>query len=40
MSDILLRQISSAAEKELGQPIVIDNKPGAGGVVAISYVLK
>lgn len=40
MSDTLLRQISKAAETELGQPIVIENKPGAGGVIAISHVLK
>ncbi|HVN24476.1 MAG TPA: tripartite tricarboxylate transporter substrate binding protein [Syntrophorhabdales bacterium] len=40
MHDTLIRVLSRAAEKELGQPIVNENKPGAGGVIAKSYVLK
>ena len=40
MMDITARAICKAAEKELGQPIIVENKPGAGGVVGISHVLK
>lgn len=40
MHDTLIRVISRAAEKELGQPIVNENKPGAGGVIAKAYVVK
>ena len=34
-SDVLARPIMDALAKELGQPIVIDNKPGAGGTLHI-----
>ena len=40
MADTMTRLICKGAEKELGQPIVCENKPGAGGVVGMSYVLK
>ena len=40
MHDVLIRVLSRAAEKELGQPIVNENKPGAGGVIAKAYVVK
>jgi tripartite-type tricarboxylate transporter receptor subunit TctC len=40
MHDNLIRVISRAAEKELGQPIINENKAGAGGVIAKSYVCK
>jgi tripartite-type tricarboxylate transporter receptor subunit TctC len=36
--DTLSRTIGEAMSKELGQPIVIDNKPGAGGLVGTEYV--
>jgi tripartite-type tricarboxylate transporter receptor subunit TctC len=32
-TDIVMRAISEAAAKHLGQPIVIDNKPGASGTL-------
>src|SRR4029079_6983805 len=32
-TDIVMRAISEAASKHLGQPIVIDNKPGASGTL-------
>ena len=32
-TDIVMRTISEAAAKHLGQPIVIDNKPGASGTL-------
>lgn len=37
-TDITLRTLSSAAEKHLGQPIVIENRPGAAGVLAPQQV--
>ena len=36
--DIVLRNISERLERELGGPVVIDNKPGAGGAVALEFV--
>lgn len=39
-SDISARQISTVAEKLLGQPIVIDNRPGAGAAIAASAVAR
>jgi len=32
-TDIVMRTISDAASKHLGQPIVVDNKPGASGTL-------
>jgi tripartite-type tricarboxylate transporter receptor subunit TctC len=32
-TDVTMRALASAAEKHLGQSIVIDNRPGAGGVL-------
>ena len=36
--DIALRNVSAQLEKSLGATVVIDNKPGAGGAVAVEYV--
>ena len=36
--DIVLRNISAELERGLGGPVVIDNKPGAGGAVALEFV--
>ena len=36
--DIVLRNVLPQLERELGSTVVIDNKPGAGGAVAIEYV--
>jgi tripartite-type tricarboxylate transporter receptor subunit TctC len=38
--DALARISAEAASKALGQQIIIDNKPGASGGIAVSYVLK
>jgi tripartite-type tricarboxylate transporter receptor subunit TctC len=40
MSDTITRVVCKAAEKELGQPIIVENKPGAGGTIGVSYALK
>jgi tripartite-type tricarboxylate transporter receptor subunit TctC len=37
-TDITLRTLTSAAEKRLGQPFVIENRPGAAGVLAPQQV--
>lgn len=39
-SDVLLRRLSDSVSKSLGQPIVIDNKPGAQGAIAARIVAK
>jgi tripartite-type tricarboxylate transporter receptor subunit TctC len=39
-SDILARVVGQALGEELGQPVVIDNKPGAGGNIGSDYVAK
>ena len=39
-NDIVLRMYQEALEKDLGQPLVFDYKPGAGGNVASEYVSK
>ncbi|AQZ53038.1 Bug family tripartite tricarboxylate transporter substrate binding protein [Martelella mediterranea] len=35
--DGLVRQIADSMSAELGQPVVVDNKPGANGIVGASY---
>ena len=39
-TDIIARLISDELRKGLGQPIVIDNKPGAGGNIGADIVAK
>lgn len=36
--DTLARAVGEAMSKELGQPVVIENRPGAGGLVGTEYV--
>jgi tripartite-type tricarboxylate transporter receptor subunit TctC len=36
--DMICRTISAVAEKILGQPIVVENKPGAGGTVGLAIL--
>jgi tripartite-type tricarboxylate transporter receptor subunit TctC len=37
-TDTFARQISNDLQTELGQPVVIENKPGAGGYIAWTHV--
>jgi tripartite-type tricarboxylate transporter receptor subunit TctC len=37
-TDILSRSISNVAEKALGQPIVVENKPGGGGALCLGLL--
>jgi len=39
-SDILARTIGAKLSDSLGQPVVIDNRPGAGGNIAAEHVAK
>jgi tripartite-type tricarboxylate transporter receptor subunit TctC len=39
-TDVATRLVMAEVSKKLGQPIVIDNRPGAGGVIAIQAVQK
>ena len=38
--DNTIRTVASSAEKVLGQSIVIDSRPGAGGLIGSNYVAK
>jgi tripartite-type tricarboxylate transporter receptor subunit TctC len=40
VADITARSVGKAMSATLGQPIVVDNKPGAGGIVAAQAVLQ
>jgi tripartite-type tricarboxylate transporter receptor subunit TctC len=40
MGETVTRAICAGLEKELGQPVVVDLKPGAGGAIAINHVVK
>jgi tripartite-type tricarboxylate transporter receptor subunit TctC len=39
-SDIVARAISDALAKQLGQPVIVDNKPGAGGTIGGQEVAR
>src|ERR1700712_3915685 len=37
-NDILARVLAEKLQKVLGQPVIVENKPGAGGATAASFV--
>ncbi|GAB3648420.1 tripartite tricarboxylate transporter substrate binding protein [Ramlibacter alkalitolerans] len=39
-TDIIARTVGDAMARSLGQPVVIDNKPGAGGTIGAGLVAK
>lgn len=39
-TDMLARSIGQQLQKRLGQPVVIDNRPGAGGAIGADHVAK
>ncbi|WP_114969416.1 Bug family tripartite tricarboxylate transporter substrate binding protein [Rhodoferax ferrireducens] len=39
-TDLVIRAIQSLLQKELGQPIIIDNRSGAGGTIGSAMVAK
>ena len=39
-TDIIARQITAVAQRALGQPFVIDNRPGAGGLTGTEVVAR
>jgi tripartite-type tricarboxylate transporter receptor subunit TctC len=39
-TDVIARIIAASMSQSLGQPVVIENKPGADGIVAGEYVVK
>lgn len=40
ITDLVFRNTSAGMSKSLGQPIIIDNKPGANGMIAWEYVVR
>lgn len=38
--DVVMRNLAPGLSQRLGQPVVIENRPGAGGMLAASYVAK
>ena len=39
-NDLVARAVAEGVSKQLGQPIIVENKPGAGSVVGGDYVAK
>src|SRR3954471_24191117 len=40
VADTVARPVAEAMSRDLGQPVVIENKPGAGGGIGMGYVAK
>ena len=40
LADLVARPVAEAMSRELGQPVVIENKPGAGGGIGMSQAAK
>jgi tripartite-type tricarboxylate transporter receptor subunit TctC len=39
-TDIAARKLAPEVAKYLGQPVVVENKPGAGGIIAAAFISK
>src|SRR5438552_2919168 len=39
-SDSIARIVQPGLEKELGQSVLVENRPGAGGIIAIDAIAK
>lgn len=39
-TDVVGRIVASYLEKELGQPIVVESRPGGGGIIGVQYVVN
>lgn len=39
-TDVIARAMSNELSAKLGQPVIIENKPGAGGTIAAAQVAK
>lgn len=39
-TDIVARVVGNQLEKQLGQPVIVENRPGGGGVVAADFVSR
>jgi tripartite-type tricarboxylate transporter receptor subunit TctC len=39
-TDVTARVIANTMSKSLGQPVIVENKPGAGGTIGTDYVAK
>ncbi|MCY1277611.1 hypothetical protein D9M69_153270 [compost metagenome] len=40
MTDVLARQLAKTMQKSLGQPVVVENRPGAGGIIGAEKVAR
>lgn len=40
VTDILARRLADGLKERIGQPVVVDNRPGAGATMAASYVAR
>jgi tripartite-type tricarboxylate transporter receptor subunit TctC len=38
--DVMARIVSDQLSRDIGQPVVVENKPGAGGAIAVKYLLS
>ncbi|MDM0002575.1 tripartite tricarboxylate transporter substrate binding protein [Variovorax sp. J22P240] len=39
-TDLLARTVAQSMSKDLGQPVIVENKPGAGGILAAEQVAR